>query len=173
MSIFENKINNHIVTLETNGYYLHFCFDFSDNQSKSFVATEIKFLTKPELLQKVSVQYEKFEMRFSDIKDFLKYLKVHMEILKTNQDHESYIFVDYNLTYQIQALSGFASSNINESYFSIRSMVNLGRISTQIILGKSLQLVSIRSKNFLIFWKRLLLIDSSNQKNQKRDHCSS
>ena len=101
-------------------------------QSKSFVATEIKFLTKPELLQKVSVQSEKFGMRFSDIKDLLKYLKAHMETLKTNQDHESYTFVDYNLTYQIQALPGFVSSNINESYFSIRSMVNLGRISSSV-----------------------------------------
>ena len=132
MNTFDHQTNNNIVTLETNGYYLIFCFDSSNNQSKSFVSTEIKFSTKPELLQKVFVQSEKFGMRFIDIRDFLNYLKDHMKALKTNQDHESYTFLDYNLTYQIQALSGFASSNINESYFSIRSMVNIGKINTSV-----------------------------------------
>ena len=132
MSTFKHKANSNIVTLETNGYYLNFCFDFSDNQSKSFINTEIKFLTKPELFAKVFVQSEKFGMRFDDIRDFLNYLKDHMKSLETNQDHESFTFLDYNLTYQIQALSGFISSNINESYFSIRSMVNIGKISTSV-----------------------------------------
>lgn len=130
MVTLEHKAANNLAILETNGYYLHFYFDFPENIGNNLVSTEIKFLTKPEISQKVCVESEKFRMHFDNIQKLSNYLKNHIKALETNADHESHIFLDYNLTYRIQALCGFVSSDKNVSYFTICSMVNIGKTST-------------------------------------------
>lgn len=130
MVAFEHRADNNLAILETNGYYLYFCFDFSENIGNNLVSTEISFLTKPEISQEVCVKSERFKMNFNDIKRLSNYFKNHIKTLKTNVNSESHTFVDYSLTYQIQALCGFVSSDKNVSYFTISSMVNVGKTNT-------------------------------------------
>ncbi|EAZ89524.1 hypothetical protein [Crocosphaera chwakensis] len=153
------KTTNNVVILETHGYELKFYFDFSENIENYLVKTEIQFLTKAEFLQRVFVKSPKFIMRLDDLNRLSQYLKDHIKILETNPDHESYTFVDYSLTYQIQALCGEVSSNINASYFSICSMVNIGRtnpLNTSTYVGGESTINFNQVENFITSSETLL-----------------
>jgi hypothetical protein len=130
MTTLERRSANNLAILETNGYDFHFCFDFPENIENNLVSTEIKFLTKTEISQEICVKSEKFKMHFDDIQKLSNYLKNHIKSLEKNIDYESHIFLDYNLTYRMHALCGFVSADENSSYFTICSMVNIGRTST-------------------------------------------
>jgi hypothetical protein len=125
MNIPVSKKISKLVILQTNGYELRFYLVLSKNYY--FFNARVEFSVNHDCLQQVCIKSEKFKISLDDLRHLLNYLRSHMQSLQSDENHESYSFSDYNLAYRMQALCGFASSDPKESYFSIISMVNIGR----------------------------------------------
>jgi hypothetical protein len=159
MTIPENDKTYSLVALQANGYELKFYLIPRKNHKNSFFEAEVEFSIKPEISQQISVKSGKIKISFDDLKRLVNYLKHHMQNLQTNADEESYIFTDYNLAYQIQASCGFISSNRQESYFSITSMINIGRtnsFSNSIYVGGESAINFDRVEHFITSVENLL-----------------
>ncbi|AVH68151.1 hypothetical protein [Nostoc sp. 'Peltigera membranacea cyanobiont' N6] len=156
MFITESKTTYNLIILKTNGYELKFYLGVAENH---FLDAEIEFSVKPELLQRVFVKSKKIKISFDDLRRLINYFRNHMQSLKVDANHESYTFTDYNLVYQIQALCGFISSNTEESYFSIISMINVGKInpsSDSTYIGGESTISFNQVENFIISLENLL-----------------
>lgn len=127
MSYINNNKNCELVSLITNSYEFKFYFSHPKEHKNIFFSTEVEFLLNSTFPQKIHAKSSKFMMKLNDLEDLISYLRNHINNLQVDPHKESYTFTDYGLMYQIQASCGFISSNIEESYFSIISMVNIGR----------------------------------------------
>lgn len=125
--IIEAKMTANLVILQTNGYELKFYLNSLENYLDNIFDAEIEFLVRSEFSQKVSVKSGVIQINIENLTRLINYLKNHMNIIQINPEQDSYTFTDYSLGYQIQALCGFISPIMEESYFSIISMVNIGK----------------------------------------------
>ncbi|MBZ8179798.1 hypothetical protein [Oscillatoria salina] len=152
--------NRHLLVMSTNGYNLKFYFQVPNTPKSSFLDTIVEFSTKVESVQKVSVRSQKFPMCFDDLRRLSNYLKNHLQNIKNDPDYESHTFVDYNLTYQIQALCGeYSCSDYNENYFSICSMVNIVKrspSSSAIYIGGESTISFLQTEEFILNLKKII-----------------
>ncbi|MGB3534020.1 MAG: hypothetical protein WBA13_10945 [Microcoleaceae cyanobacterium] len=148
-----------IAVLETDGYELKFYLYFSKGAARQSLNMEIEFSVLPELPQRISIKSEKIIVTTTELRRLSDYFKHHIQNLKVNANHESYTFTDYSLAYQIQALCGYASQNNEESYFSIISMLNIGKknssSSSTYIGGESIIYFS-QVENFIVSLENMI-----------------
>jgi hypothetical protein len=148
-----------LITLKTNGYELRFYLSYSKNNPNSFFDSKIQFLTNSDSLQKISVISEKVLIKFESLISLVNYFRNHINKLKSNSEEVSIVFVDTTLSYQIHALSGEAFANIEDSYFSINSMVNIGKAipsGDSVYIGGESTVSFNQIENFITSLEKLL-----------------
>jgi len=93
---------------------------------EGYVHYKLEFLLEPDL-GIVTLQSTAHSIAARDLEWLLDYLEEHMSRLASNPDRDAHVFVEYELGFQLQALSGGANDDGSEGSFAIRFMVNAGR----------------------------------------------
>jgi hypothetical protein len=101
-------------------------FELLSPDEEGYIRYNLGFLLEPGL-GVVTLQPAAPSMAARDLERLLDYLEEHMSRLASNPDLEADVFLEYDLGFQLQALSGGANDDGSEGSFTIRFMVNAGR----------------------------------------------
>jgi hypothetical protein len=129
MTIDRENILQNLISLKTSGYEIRFYLVEMKNSRDRLFHAKVEFITTSNVSQKISAMSEKVSIKLNDLIQLKQYFREHMENLKNKPQDDSYVFVDYILSYQIHALCGWVDSAKEEGCFSIISMVNIGKNS--------------------------------------------
>jgi hypothetical protein len=101
-------------------------FELQSLDEEGYVQYNLQFLLEP-VLGAVALRSEATSIAARDLERLLGYLEEHLSQLTSNPDREAHVFVEYELGFQLQALSGDAGADGSEGSFTIRFLVNTGR----------------------------------------------
>lgn len=136
-------------TLETEGYQVTFNLE-SNSYSPEDIALEVEFRLNTQI-KELSIKSIPSFIAINDLQRLGAYLEKHIAVLIQNPESESEVFLDYGLSFQLQAFSGDVESE-NEGSFSIQVMVNLGQyneLSSRTYVG-GLSVATVESiQNFI------------------------
>lgn len=111
--------------LETSGYQLVFYLASLDN-SPNHIGLLTEFVLNASHDQSCKARSRAKPVYISQLQKLIPYLENHVAALVEKPGHESHTFVTYDLSFQIQALSGEVRSQ-NEGEFTIECLVNVGK----------------------------------------------
>jgi hypothetical protein len=114
--------------LETEGYRIVFNLKGIEKTK-----TDMDLIVEYQLDPHLGLVLVKSKPEFIAVKDLqrlLNYFEEHISRLQEEPDYESYTFLTYGLSFQVQALAGEVRSP-NDGEFSIRFMVNVGQTNVE------------------------------------------
>ncbi len=102
-------------------------FELLSLDEEGYIHYNLRFLLEPSLGTD-ALQSTASSIAASDLERLLDYLEEHVSQLVSNPDSEAYVFSEYELGFQLQALSGGANEDGSAGSFTIRFLVNAGRV---------------------------------------------
>ncbi len=114
--------------LETEGYRIVFNLKSLEN-NQQIVDLIVEYQLDPQLCFVVVKSRPEF-IAIKDLQRLANYFEEHILRLQEEPDSESYTFVTYGLSFQVQALVGEVRSP-SDGEFSLRFMVNVGQTNVE------------------------------------------
>ena len=121
-----------------------------DKQKNGMYLSQVRVAVEPTVRDIAFASLEDY-IATEELQRLAKYLEDHIQELKVNPNHDSYVFLDEALTFQIQALSG----DIGESgagSFSVTVLVSSAESDdshTRLYLGGSTTVTAKSAKEFI------------------------
>ncbi len=137
------------IVLETAGF--RFSFDIDYNWTDQEYMGMIVTLQMLPPLRDLTLRSERSSIAVSDLRELQTYIDQHMvKIRETNVDGDSYVFLNWELGFKIQASSGEVEPS-GDGTFSIICSVNIGKASdgTRVFLGGESWLTFDQARAFL------------------------
>lgn len=112
-----------ICQLEADGFTIIFeCYKF--NKEEQFLICKIKILFEKQF-DKSPIEKQNCYLSAKDLYNLNTYFDNHITNLRIKSNDESFVFVNSELDFSLQALDGEIEENKGE--FSIRFMINIGK----------------------------------------------
>ncbi len=97
----------------------------SIDSNREMLDLVVEFQVDPRL-REISVRSVSSYIDIKDLKRLVTYFEQHIASLKENSNSKSSVFIEYGLSFQIQASEGEIRSE-SEGEFSLQVMVNIGQ----------------------------------------------